>query len=232
MAAVSFSPQGSTIPSVGKPKSAGGSSIPSGKQTPADGFQQYSMNERPSTADRLTPMPAYMWPVTHSDPKHFKKLQSEFMMDKLVRKRSAKKDQNSKTRESAKNLARKIPIDVLAREWLNKSEETVENRAFLVDKVMPTLVMGLEKLLVRVEQLGLKEITEPDRNFNPINFLAQFLMRNNPKYTNFFESSPYVRGLRAVSDELKAELFDLEENRYRIFIYCNYDYRHMYFEGN
>ena len=52
-----------------------------------------------------------------------------------------------------------------------------------------------------------------DPNFNPINFLAQYLMRNNPAFSNFNETSPYVRGLRQVVEELKLEIFHLSDNK-------------------
>jgi len=32
-------------------------------------------------------------------------------------------------------------------------------------------------------------------------------MRNNPRYSNFNEASPYIRGLRNVAEQLKHELF-------------------------
>lgn len=49
--------------------------------------------------------------------------------------------------------------------------------------------------------------------FNPIDMLGQYLMRNNPKYSNFPEASPYARGLREVAEELKRQVFDLDSNK-------------------
>lgn len=78
---------------------------------------------------------------------------------------------------------------------------------------MPTLILGLEKLLMEADKLGLTETAEFDPNFNPINRLAQYLMRNNPRYSNFSEASPYVKSLREVSEALKAQIFQLEDNK-------------------
>jgi len=58
-----------------------------------------------------------------------------------------------------------------------------------------------------VEKRDLVETELPDCNFNPINYLAHYIMRNNPRYSNFNEASPYIRGLRNVAEQLKHELF-------------------------
>ena len=48
------------------------------------------------------------------------------------------KNANHRSRDEAKRLARKIPMEILAKEWLNMEGATVETRAFLVDKVSVT----------------------------------------------------------------------------------------------
>lgn len=54
-----------------------------------------------------------------------------------------------------------------------------------MDKLLPTLVLGLEQLLKAAEK---KDVMTADGDafdavgFNPINFLAQYLMRHNPKF--------------------------------------------------
>lgn len=78
---------------------------------------------------------------------------------------------------------------------------------------MPTLILGVEKLLKVVDEKGLSATNRYEPEFNPINYLAQYLMRNNPRFSNFSEASPYVRGLREVSEEIKQELFTFEDNR-------------------
>ena len=43
-------------------------------------------------------------------------------------------------------------------------------------------------------------------DFNPVNNLAQYLMRNNPRFVHFSDSSPYTRGIRAVAEELEENI--------------------------
>ena len=144
----------------------------------------------------------------------WKRQHEQTMMEKLVGLRNEKKEITKISKEQASSIARKIPTEILARDWLNAIEATLETRAYLVEKVLPTLILGVEKLLNEADKRKLANgRDERDPNFNPINFLAQYLMRNNPKYSNFSEASPYVRGLREVMDELKRELFNIEDNR-------------------
>lgn len=169
--------------------------------------------QRPSTAERLTPMPDYFRPISRSAQRKFKKLHDEHMMGKLMEKRASKKEQNQATREAARRIMRKIPVEILAQDWMKDIHATVETRAYLVDKILPTVILGMEKVLMEAEKRGLTETGQADANFNPINFLAQYLMRNNPRYSNFSEASPYIRGLREISESLKTQLFDIEENK-------------------
>jgi len=90
---------------------------------------------------------------------------------------------------------------------------TLDARAFLVENILPTLILGVEKLLMEADKLELANKTESDPNFNPINYLAQYLMRNNPRYSNLSEASPYVKSLREVGEALKAQIFELEDNK-------------------
>lgn len=89
----------------------------------------------------------------------------------------------------------------------------MDTRAFLVENILPTLILGLEKLLLEAHKLDLTEKAEFDPNFNPINRLAQYLMRNNPRYSNFSEASPYIKSLREVGEALKTQIFQLEDNK-------------------
>lgn len=82
----------------------------------------------------------------------------------------------------------------------------------MVENILPTLILGLEKLLVEADRRNLTENASDDPNFNPINYVAQYLMRNNPRYSNFSEASPYVKSLREVGEALKAQIFQLEDN--------------------
>ena len=101
----------------------------------------------------------------------------------------------------------------MARDWLNDNDITSEVRVYLLENLMPTLILGVEKLLGEVEKKGLTDSEGFCPTFNPINYLAQFLMRNNPRYSNFAEASPYAKGIRKVVDDLKREVFSLEDNK-------------------
>jgi len=136
------------------------------------------------------------------------------LFDHLTSRWTEKKDQVQATRDEIRKIAQQILLDALASEWLAGDVETTQVRIYVVDQVLPTLIPGIERLLMEVEKRGFVETEKPDRNFNPINFLAQYLMRNNPRYSNFSEASPYIRGLRNVAEQLKQELFHVTEYKY------------------
>ena len=106
-----------------------------------------------------------------------------------------------------------VPMDVLASEWLDTTPANIETRRYLVEKLLPTLVLGLEKLLQDVERKGLVDQDTLSDQFNPINTLAQYLMRNNPRFSNFPEASPYMQSMRLVEQELKERAYELSGNR-------------------
>uniref|UniRef100_A0A670KEV1 EF-hand calcium binding domain 5 n=1 Tax=Podarcis muralis TaxID=64176 RepID=A0A670KEV1_PODMU len=84
---------------------------------------------------------------------------------------------------------------------------TLETRAYLVDKLLPTLVPGVEKLLMAAEKKKALERKESEPlTFDPITFLGEYLMRHNPAYEISAMPNPYVRGLKAVADELKTKV--------------------------
>jgi len=136
------------------------------------------------------------------------------LFSQLTSRWTDKKDQVQATRDEIRKIAQQILLDALASEWLVGDTETTQVRIYIVDLILPTLIPGLEKLLLEVEKRDLVETQVPDRNFNPINVLAQYLMRNNPRYSNFSEASPYIRGLRSVAELLKLELFHATEYKY------------------
>ena len=53
------------------------------------------------------------------------------------------------------NAQRRVPLDMLAREWLNEQRASVDTRAYLVEKLLPTLVIGVEKLLTEVRPVAM-----------------------------------------------------------------------------
>ena len=103
---------------------------------------------------------------------------------------------------------------MLAGEWLDEVDAPLDVRYYLVETLLPTLVMGLEKLLREASQKNVldEDVTSPTA-FNPINYLAQYLMRNNPRFSNFSEASRYNRSMRLVQQELKERAYELTTNR-------------------
>ncbi|CAH8508124.1 unnamed protein product [Schistosoma bovis] len=125
-----------------------------------------------------------------------------------------------KTSEEEKHkmfhLLRQTPIDVLSMEWLISEPHTIEARAYLIDNILPQVVLGLEFILKEATRRNLitRDLLDEtsyraglDRNFNPVNRLAEYLMRNNHKHNHFSESLPYVRGLRYTLTMLQQEMF-------------------------
>ena len=116
-------------------------------------------------------------------------------LDEKISIRQLEKKQLEKTKLQ-------LSVDILAKEWLESQFFDLDTRVYLLDKLLPTLVLGLEKLLIEIGK------RPPEKHFNPINYLAQYLMRNNPRYSNFPEASPYVRGLRKVCEELRQAMLN------------------------
>ena len=58
-----------------------------------------------------------------------------------------------------------------------------------------------------------EENTRVERSFQPLIYLAQYLLRNNPRHSNFPEASPYIRGLREVSEKIRRNVYNIEMNK-------------------
>lgn len=121
--------------------------------------------------------------------------------ERKIQKLQKKKMQEIKTEK-------KEPPDSLSRDWFNAETMTLETRAYLLDKLLPTLVPGVEKLLRVAERKNALEEVDEDHSikFDPINFLGEYLMRHNPAYDISAIPNPYMRGMKVVKDELKSQV--------------------------
>ncbi|XP_032563563.1 EF-hand calcium-binding domain-containing protein 5 isoform X1 [Chiroxiphia lanceolata] len=103
-----------------------------------------------------------------------------------------------------KKTEKREPCDSLAREWYSEERETLNTRIYLLDKLLPTLIPGVENLLMEVERKHVLVSDKDPSTFDPINYLAEYLMRHNPLYSVSTKPGPYVRGMRMVVEELKS----------------------------
>ncbi|EMP37784.1 EF-hand calcium-binding domain-containing protein 5 [Chelonia mydas] len=110
-------------------------------------------------------------------------------------------------------IKKKEPLDWLSKEWLSEEKMTRDTRAYLLDKLLPTLVPGVEKLLMEVERKKVLETDQDSPKFDPINFLGEYLMRHNPQFDTSAKLDPYKRGMKAVMEELKTQVPDTALNR-------------------
>ncbi|XP_068066618.1 EF-hand calcium-binding domain-containing protein 5 [Anomalospiza imberbis] len=105
--------------------------------------------------------------------------------------------------EEAKERRRE-PGDCLAREWYNEEKETLDTRTYLLDNLLPTLIPGVENLLMAVERNHVLVSDQERTRFKPINYLGEYLMRHNPQYSVPTKPGPYLREMKVVSEELKS----------------------------
>ncbi|KAJ7416422.1 EF-hand calcium binding domain 5 [Willisornis vidua] len=96
------------------------------------------------------------------------------------------------------------PSDWLAREWYCEEGQTLDTRIYLLDKLLPTLIPGVENLLMEVERKHVLISDKEPTTFDPINYLGEYLMRHNPLYNVPANPGPYVRGMKEVAEELRA----------------------------
>lgn len=166
---------------------------------------------RSSSARPLTPAQAQL---VLKAAKHWRGKHEQKINNKITQMKNARRGRDLKAESEVDELvARKVPFDLLAKDWLNSNNVSLSQRAYLLEKLIPTLVLAVEKLLTVVDRKGLIGTEMASKEFNPINYLAQYLMRNNPRYSNFAEASPYARSIRKLLDDLKRDAFNQEENR-------------------
>ncbi|XP_027374077.1 EF-hand calcium-binding domain-containing protein 5 isoform X3 [Bos indicus x Bos taurus] len=131
---------------------------------------------------------------------------AQAMHQKIIDKENLKKELEKKEEE-------KLPRDNLAKEWFNTENMTLNTRAYLLDKLLPTLVPGMERMLMQVEKKKLLADVDIPTKFDPINHLGEYLMRNNPNYIKDSGLSGYQRVMREISEDLKIYVPNTTYNR-------------------
>ncbi|XP_034496510.1 EF-hand calcium-binding domain-containing protein 5 [Ailuropoda melanoleuca] len=133
---------------------------------------------------------------------------AQAMQQKIIDKDNLKKELEKKTEKT-------LPRDNLAKDWFNDEDMTLNTRAYLLDKLLPTLVPGVEKMLMQVEKKQLWAEVDNTTKFNPINHLGEYLMRNNPYYIKDSGMSGYQRVMRDITEDLKIHVPNTTGNRIR-----------------
>jgi hypothetical protein len=107
-----------------------------------------------------------------------------------------------------------IAMELLSREWLDIAGDDLNTKLYLAEKVLPILVLSLEQLLVSVTRKGLEDQESFRDDFNPVNFVAEFLMRHNPRYPlpQFASSSLYYNGMKEVAAELRQKITGYDDD--------------------
>ena len=59
--------------------------------------------------------------------------------------------EHAQSQITASERRRSVPLELLAKEWLTWHGGEAETRAYLVERLLPTLVMSLESLLTEVK---------------------------------------------------------------------------------
>eukprot|EP01147_Barroeca_monosierra_P010343 gene10342-2479_t len=142
------------------------------------------------------------------------------LKDRILKRLSTRQERTQQMKEEDKQNvhnalaeARKVPLDLLAGEWLQQNVMDLSTRLYLVENCLGTVVLVLEKLLKEADQR--KVISEKflSGQFNAVNFLAQSLMRNNPRFSNFPDASPYMQSLYRVELELRNRVYELSNDK-------------------
>ncbi|XP_054957328.2 EF-hand calcium-binding domain-containing protein 5 isoform X2 [Pan paniscus] len=131
---------------------------------------------------------------------------AQAMQQKIIDKENLKK-------ELEKKAEKKLPRDNLAKEWFNTESMTLNNSAYLLDKLLPTLVPGVENMLTQVEKKKVLTEAGTPSKFDPINYLGEYLIRNNPNYIKDPGMSGYQRVMKEVTEDLKIYVPDTICNR-------------------
>jgi hypothetical protein len=121
---------------------------------------------------------------------------------------------------------RYLVIDEIVQQYLDVEDVSVETRKYLVDKTLPTVVLGLECLLKELVQKNLEfnsknysiskqdliQTDKPSYSFDSLNFLAQYFFRNNPQY-GLTEKGSYAVKSEKIVNQLNQRITEIELQR-------------------
>lgn len=124
-----------------------------------------------------------------------------------------KKEDNLK-KELEKKSTKKLSREDLAKEWFDTENTNLDTRAYLLDKLLPTLIPGVEKMLMQVEKKQLKKESDIPTKFDPIDYLGEYLMRNNPYHVKGLSMSGYQSVMKEVTEQLKVHVPNTTCHRY------------------
>ncbi|XP_019366784.1 PREDICTED: EF-hand calcium-binding domain-containing protein 5 [Gavialis gangeticus] len=137
----------------------------------------------------------------------------EKVQQRALRLQQTKVEQFQACKAEGEKIKKNEPLDWLSKEWFNDETATRDTRAYLLDKLLPTLVPGVEKLLMEVERKKVLDTSTDPPKLDPIHFLGEYLMRHNPQFDVSARPGPYLRGMKMVMEELKTEVPDTALNR-------------------
>ncbi|KAJ3315402.1 EF-hand calcium-binding domain-containing protein 5 [Boothiomyces sp. JEL0838] len=122
---------------------------------------------------------------------------------------------------------RYMAINQLADKFLeNVTEDGLETRAYLLTTTLPTVIYALEQLLKEMQKRNLSyestkyllvkrdalETDKPAEKFDCLNWLAQYLFRNNPIYS-YRNAGHYFTRLEEISSTLNQRIIDLKAEK-------------------
>jgi glutamyl/glutaminyl-tRNA synthetase len=137
---------------------------------------------------------------------------------------------NKSNEEGAPKLTGSIILEHSVEDFLNVCEESLETRTYLVKTTLPTVVMALDGLLKELSNRNINlniirkkndidsgEKDQPNPIFDSLNWLAQFLFRNNPSHSNIHESD-YFHRAKIVCGKLEERIEQLNAEKETIRI--------------
>lgn len=131
------------------------------------------------------------------------------ILKKLTLKTRIDQDNNIQIWNHFNSIAQEVMIDKLVAIWFEMKNKDINSMIYFADKVIPVIVLGIVKVLKKVTAKNLLGAEIKNTKFNPLNVLAQYILRFNPRYDTSLELNSYVHGMRWVVDKLKNEHNDV-----------------------